>query len=136
LAGKFFIIITAAIILSGCLKQKGEFAFKKFVDDKYRTIDRLPEFEKDEKINWVYVFKEVRGPLSIVVTLFKKELVWVDISSRAENLSVTNKIIYGTIRDLSDGSYKIVLSSANNIIDEIEFAIFTEHENYYEYKDE
>jgi hypothetical protein len=130
------IIISAFGITSGCVKQKGDFAFKKFTDDKYRTVDGVPEFEKNEKINWVYAFKEIRSGQNIIVTIFKKELVWVDISSRLENISPANKIIYGTIADLSDGTYKIVLSSENKVISEREFEIFTEHEDYYQYKDE
>lgn len=136
MGNKFFIIIITAIILTGCGNIKGEFAFKKFIDDKYRTIDGLLEFEKSEKINWVYVFKEVRSTQNIAVTLFKKELVWVDISSRIESISKTNKIINGVIENLPDGTYKIILSQANKIIDGREFVIFTEHEDYYKYKDE
>ncbi len=129
-------MIIAAVILSGCGKLKGEFAFKKLIDDKYRIINGLLEFEKNEKINWVYTFKEVRGIQNIFVTLFKKELVWVDISGRVESVSETNKIIYGTIEKLPDGTYKIVLSMADKIIDEREFVIFSDHEDYYKYKDE
>jgi hypothetical protein len=136
LTRKFYIIIIFAFILSGCLKLKGEFAFKKIIDDKYRTVDGLLEIEKNEKINWVYVFKKIRGRHNVLVTLYKKEIVWSDISNRTENISETNNIIYGTIEKLSDGTYKIVLSEANKIIDGKEFAVFTENENKYEYSDE
>jgi hypothetical protein len=121
----FFLIIN-----NGCIKLRGEFAFKKFIDDQYKKMDGPLEFEKSEKINWVYIFKDVRGVQNIGVTLLKKEIVWVDISNKAEQISGLNKVIYGKLENLSDGNYKIILSQANKVIDEREFVIYSDIEEY------
>jgi hypothetical protein len=93
-------------------------------------MDNPLEFEKNEKINWVYIFKDVRGVQNIGVTLLKKEIVWVDISNKAEQISELNKVIYGKLENLSDGNYKIILSQANKVIDEREFIIYSDTEEY------
>ena len=54
----------------------------------------------------------------------KKELVWVDVSVRTENLNETQKVIYGRIENLQKGSYRIVLAENGRIIGEKEFLIY------------
>ncbi|MBN2038540.1 MAG: hypothetical protein JW864_00765 [Spirochaetes bacterium] len=131
---RILLIIVLAFFLAGCGKLKGNFAFKKTNEDVYRKINTPLEFEKNEKINWVYVFSSnIDASYTIIVTLLKKELVWVDLSSRAEQISASSKIIYGNIENLSDGTYRIVLSNMDRIIAEREFEIFSEEEEYYEY---
>ncbi len=125
------IILIFIIINSGCVKLKGEFAFKKLFEDQYKKMDDPLEFEKSEKINWVYVFNDVKGVRSIGVALLKKEIVWVDISNKTEQISGLNKVIYGKIENLSEGNYKIILSQANELIAEREFVIYTDTEDYY-----
>lgn len=130
---KIFLIIIA-LIFSGCAKINGEFAYKKLIDDKYKRADGVLEFEKNEKINWVYVFKDLKDIYNINVMLLKKELVWVDIDNRTEKISRSNKIIYGTIENLHDGTYKIIISHSGKVIDEKEFTIYSEQEDYYKYE--
>ena len=120
------IILCCVIADMGCARFKGEFAFKIFFEDQYKKKDDPLEFEKSERINWVYIFKQVNGVHDIGVSLIKKELVWVDISNKAEQISGANKVIYGKIENLSDGTYKIVLSEADKVIDEREFIIYTD----------
>jgi hypothetical protein len=128
----FSIIIVLIIIINGgCVKLKGEFAFKKLIEDQYKKMDDPLEFEKSDKINWVYVFNDVKGIRSIGVALLKKEIVWVDISNKTEQISGLNKVIYGKIENLSEGNYKIILSQANQLIAEREFVIYTDTEDYY-----
>ena len=131
-----FFLLPAILLASGCGKLKGDFAFKKNIEDKYRKIEEPVEFEKNEKINWVYIFKGLRGKHDVGIVLLKKELVWVDIESSVERVSEANNIIYGTIEGLSDGTYKIILADGNKEIDEKEFVIFSDQEDYYQYKDE
>jgi hypothetical protein len=125
------IILIFIIINSGCVKLKGEFAFKKLFEDQYKKMDDPLGFEKNEKINWVYVFNDVKGVRSIGVALLKKEIVWVDISNKTEQISGLNKVIYGKIENLSEGNYKIILSQANELIAEREFVIYADTEDYY-----
>ncbi len=131
---KFFSIIIVLIFIiinGGCIKLKGEFAFKKLIEDQYKKMDDPLEFEKSEKINWVYVFNDVRGVQNIGVALLKKEIVWVDISNKTEQISGLNKVVYGKIENLSEGNYKIILSQANKLIAEREFVIYSDTEDYY-----
>lgn len=133
---KIFSVILITLIISGCTKIKGEFAYKKLIEDKYKRADGLLEFDKNEKINWVYVFKELKDIYNINVTLLKKELVWVDIANRTEKISRSNNIIYGIIENLSDGTYKIIFSHSDKLIDEKEFVIYSEQEEYYKYEND
>ncbi|MBN2402862.1 MAG: hypothetical protein JXN64_10740 [Spirochaetes bacterium] len=131
---KIFSIVFAVffmIISGGCSKPKGEFAFKKFTQDQYKRMHDPLEFEKSERINWVYIFKDVREVHNIGLGLLKKEIVWVDINSRVEQISEYNNAIYGKIENLSDGVYKIILSLENKVIDEREFVIYSDSEDYY-----
>ncbi|MFH0976670.1 MAG: hypothetical protein V1874_12880 [Spirochaetota bacterium] len=123
-----FSIIFIAYIFLGCGQLKGEFAYKNTFEDKYRKADRPLELEKNEKIKWVYIFVNVREETKIGVVLLKKEIVWVDIDSRTEKISPSNKIIYGDIVNLPDGEYKITLTHSDKIIDELGFSVFTEQE--------
>lgn len=133
---KIFSVILITLIISGCTKIKGEFAYKKLIEDKYKRADSLLEFDKNEKINWVYVFKDLKDIYNINVTLLKKELVWVDIANRTEKISRSNNIIYGIIENLSDGTYKIIISHSDKLIDEKEFVIYSEQEEYYKYEND
>ena len=120
------IIICFSIATIGCVKLKGEFAFKNVFDDNYKRIDDPLEFGKSEKINWVYIFKQVKGVHEIGVSLIKKELVWVDVNNKAEQVSEANNVIYGKIENLADGTYKIVLSEEDKVVDECTFVIYTD----------
>jgi hypothetical protein len=134
--GKKAIVILTVFLIIGCGRLKGEFAFKRSFQDAYRRIDGPLNFEINETIHWVYIFNTVNKVYNINITLLKKELVWVDINSRMEMISESNKIIYGTIENLDIGTYKIILNYENNMIDEREFVIFSEEEEYYRYEDQ
>lgn len=133
---KIFSVILITLIISGCTKIKGEFAYKKLIEDKYKRAEGLLEFDKNEKVNWVYVFKDLKDIYNINVTLLKKELVWVDIANRTEKISRSNNIIYGIIENLTDGTYKIIISHSDKLIDEKEFVIYSEQEEYYKYEND
>jgi hypothetical protein len=126
---KIFPVIPAIILIffvSGCVKLKGEFAFKNLFEDQYKKMDDPLEFEKTDKFNWVYIFKDVRNVQNITITLLKKEIVWVDISNETEQISASNSIIYGKIENLSVGDYRIVLSQLNKVIDQRNFVIYSD----------
>jgi len=128
---KIFPAILAVVlifVLGGCAKLKGEFAFKNFFEDQYKKLENPLEFEKSEKIDWVYIFKDVRSPQNIIVTLLKKEIVWVDISNKSEQISALNNVIYGKIENLSDGDYRIVISQLNKVIDQRNFIIYSDEQ--------
>jgi hypothetical protein len=128
---KIFTVMLAIILIffvSGCAKHKGEFAFKNFFEDQYKKMDDPLEFEKNEKINWLYIFKDVRSVQNITITLLKKEIVWVDISNKSEQISALNNVIYGKIENLSDGNYRIIISLLNKVIDQCEFVIYSENQ--------
>jgi hypothetical protein len=130
------VLLLAVILISGCGKFKGEFAFKKKLDDKYTKMSDSVEIDKNDRIDWVYIFHEVKGNHNVGVVLLKKELVWSDIRTTVERITESSKIIYGTIEGLSDGEYRIVLTESNKLIDEKEFSIFSESNGYYDYEED
>ncbi len=113
-------------MLGGCARLGGEFAFKNFFEDHYKKMDDPLAFEKSEKINWVYIFRDIRNPQNITVTLLKKEIVWVDVSSRSEQISALNNVINGKIENLPDGDYRIVISQFSRVIDRRDFGIYSD----------
>jgi len=61
----------------------------------------------------------------------KKELVWVDVLTRSVRIDDTSKIVYGTIKDLEPGEYRIILTeleNGNKLIDSKDLIIY-EKEN-------
>lgn len=124
---KIFVILGILITsIIQCGKLEGEFAFKYLFDDAYRKIIGVPEFNNSEEVNWVYIFKKIRGYHLINIVVMKKEIIWVDIDSRIENIGIDKNIIYGKIKDLDEGRYKIIISKEGKIIDQKEFIVFTE----------
>ncbi len=128
--------IITVLLLTGCVRLKGEFAFRKFGQDSYRRIEGSLEFEKNEKVDWVYIFRNLRGKYKIYISIIKKELIWIDIYNTTDLVSVGKNSVYGVIENLSDGIYKIILYNESRVIDEREFTIFTAEEEYYKYSDQ
>ncbi len=106
---------------------RGEFGFKRFGDDTYHRIDGLPEFPSDEEVAWVFMLKKKYTDRDIGTIFQKKELVWVDVISKVQRITETDKAVYGTIREFQPGEYRIILTQvkdANRIIDSKEFIIY------------
>ena len=123
------IVVILSLSIVGCGKLEGEFAFKTFFDDVYRRIQGVPQFDDTMEVNWVYVFNEVHGYHNIGVVIMKKEIIWVDIEKRIENINESKRTIYGRIKDLEEGRYKIIIAKAGKIIDQKEFLIYGAAEN-------
>ncbi|MDY6968112.1 MAG: hypothetical protein SVR08_05590 [Spirochaetota bacterium] len=124
----FFFIALISISIFGCKKQKGEFAFKSYLDETYKKMSGIPEFNIREKINWVYIFNQVNDIHNINVVLLMKEAIWVDVNTRTEKITPMNKIIYGEIKNLEQGKYRILLSEGGRVIDKKEFIIYNTDE--------
>ncbi len=118
------VLLAVAVLLAGCGGLKGEFAFRKPPEDIYKKMEGVPEFSAGDVVDWVYAVPEVSGSHVVGVALMKKELVWVDVNVRTENLNETQKVIYGRIENLQKGSYRIVLAENGRIIGEKEFLIY------------
>lgn len=121
----FFLGLLSFLII-GCNKLEGEFAFKKFSDDTYKKIKIAGEFNNNERVDWVYSFKSPSGNHSVYVILMKKEIVWVDINTRKVDIDRSKQIIYGIIKNLDVGTYKIMISSEGSVIDEYVFNIYND----------
>ena len=116
------------LMLTGCVKLQGEFAFKKPDDDRYKRVKGIPEFNINSSIKWCYLLKKSYEKLSVGVVLIKKEIIWVDVISRVETINKSTKAIYGTIEKLNEGRYKLLVSESNEIVDEMEFIIYRDDE--------
>lgn len=106
---------------------RGEFGFKRFGDDIYHRIDGTPEFASDEDVDWVFMLKKPYGGRSIGVICQKKELVWADVTERSQQITETDKAIYGTIKDLQPGEYRLLLTQVkenNTLIASKDFIIY------------
>jgi hypothetical protein len=123
-------IVVLSLAAASC-SLEGKFGFKRFGEDTYRRTSETPEFASNEAVDWVYVFSKKYGERQIGVVYRKKELVWVEMLTRVSKIDETNKVVYGTIKNLPPGHYQIVLTDLQNnngFIDSKDFIIY-EKEN-------
>ena len=124
------IVLAVALGAVSC-SMEGTFGFKKFGQDTYHKLEGTPEFASDEAVDWAFVFKKKYGARVIGIVYQKKELVWVDVLTRSARIDNTSKIVYGTIKDLEPGEYRIILTeleNGNKLIDSKDLIIY-EKEN-------
>jgi hypothetical protein len=124
------IVLAVALGAVSC-SMEGTFGFKKFGQDTYHKLEGTPEFSSDEAVDWAFVFKKKYGERVIGIVYQKKELVWVDVLTRSARIDNTSKIVYGTIKDLEPGEYRIILTeleNGNKLIDSKDLIIY-EKEN-------
>jgi hypothetical protein len=120
------LVLALAICVVSCAVG-GTFGFKKFGDDTYHQLSGTPEFASDEAVDWVYKFKRKYGERAIGIVYQKKELVWVEVLSRSENINNFNLVVYGTIKDLEPGVYQLIITDVekdNKLIDKKDFTIY------------
>ncbi|OHD65557.1 MAG: hypothetical protein A2176_03135 [Spirochaetes bacterium RBG_13_51_14] len=120
------IFVLAALAIS-CVGMKGQFGFRRFGDDAYRRIDGVPEFAGDEQVSWVYAFKKKYGEHEIGVVYLKKELVWVEVLNTSSRIDNAVRVVYGTIKDLPPGEYRIDITDVSNdnlLIDSKDFIVY------------
>jgi len=117
-----------------CKGLEGEFAFKSPGDKGYnRLIHNKLEFSATEEIDWIYKFNGVFSErIQIGVIIFKKELGWIDILTLADYIDDNKNIIYGKLKELEPGDYKIVLVLSNQwgnkIIDQVEIYLYSDED--------
>lgn len=124
----YFLIIFIIIISLACGSQKGEFAFKFSLDDAFRKIKGNVEFPYGQEVQWAYIYKEIPASKKVGVILLKKEIVWVEKSVKSDHVDRSKKVIFGTISNLEEGRYKIMLTDIlkEKRIDEVEFVIYND----------
>jgi hypothetical protein len=122
------IIILALFMLTSCAKPKGQFAFRYPMDDRFKRIEGIPEFKRDLKVDWCFVFQKDYGSRDITVTVMKKEIIWVEVHVISESIDNLKRVIYGSIQDLSEGTYKLLITERDEIIAEKEFIIYSDNE--------
>ena len=131
---RLFLLLLLLLIPSfSCQKLSGEFAFKTHDDQGYKLIRNKLEFSAAEEIDWIYKFNSiVTQRIQIGVVIYKKELGWIDIITVTEYIDSTKNIIYGKLKELEPGDYRIVLIRTglgnNKIIDEVEIYLYTEED--------
>lgn len=112
------------LILTSCIKLKGDFAYKTDYMDHYKKFEDGKEFNSNEKISWIYKIEKVNKKRFIGVVLLKKDLVWVDIDKYIYTIDLLKPNVYGSFKDLKSGEYKIVLMEKKEFIDSIHFQIY------------
>lgn len=127
-----FIILSFLIFVS-CGKLKGEFAFQTPLDKSYKIGQERLEFDSADEIKWIYKFSSVPGnKIKLGIIILKKELGWVDIISMPDYIDEMKDIVYGTIKDLEPGDYRIVITEITDeesiIIDQCDFYLFSDEE--------
>lgn len=128
----FFFAFLALVI--SCAKPEGEFAFKLPGDQGYRRVEGLPEFNANDEVGWIYSFASIRGRLEMGVILLRKELLWVDVLSYSDYADGEKMRLYGTIKGLEPGDYRLMITEITEeeqkVLDEIEFYVFSDDEAY------
>lgn len=122
-----YVLLSASFF--SCTAEKGQFAFKYHLDEAYRRIEGDIEFPGNKRIDWIYRFNRSIISSRIGIIILKKEIVWVEVKSRSIMLA-NDRIVYGTIEDLDEGIYKIMLTDVMNEaeIDEVVFNIYNDDE--------
>lgn len=122
-------------VFVSCGKPGGEFAFKLPEDKGYKKINSTPEFDSNVAVNWIFNLNSVRGRTDYGIIILKKELVWVDILAYTDYTDSEKKNIYGTIKDLEPGDYRLIITEIDEddqkSIGEIEFYIYTDEDIYW-----
>ncbi|MCX7678397.1 MAG: hypothetical protein N2316_04185 [Spirochaetes bacterium] len=118
----------AMLIGLRCAKLEGDFGFKAPFDDHYRKVSKVVEIKSDEKREWVFVFKNVTESFDAGVFIMKKEIVWAEVMHNRQRVSKEQNVVYGTIEDLPEGKYKIVITDGKNVIAEKEFLIYSDED--------
>ncbi len=121
--------LLAAGFMVSCAAQRGEFAFRKNMEDGYHKAVSRPEFSTTDKVKWVYVLQKLKKDRALGVIVLKKELVWVEINARMETMTPRNRVIYGEINDYEEGDYRIIITEKNKKLDEIEFIIYQDKDD-------
>ena len=127
---KLLIFILLFVSFFSCTVGNGQFAFKYDLDDAFRRIEGDIEFAADKRVDWIYRFNRNIISSKIGIIILKKEIVWVEVKSRSIMLE-NDRIIYGTIEGLDEGTYKIMLTDVMNEaeIDEVIFNVYNDDEN-------
>jgi hypothetical protein len=115
------IFITA---LSTACGSKGNFAYKKFDMDSYRTMGESFEFPTDEPFDWAYQFPTPPGKKKMGIIILKKELVWVEIKKDTQNTEKGSPFVHGHIEGFEPGEYKIAVVNGNTLVAEKYFTLF------------
>lgn len=112
-------------------KLKGEFAVKTAFDDAYRKPQLNPEFNSLEEIQWVYSFQGATPRRNISVIIQKKEAMWVETAAYSDYIGEEKSILQGIIHNYPAGNYRIVIMETvkNQLIDEIEFSVYSDEDN-------
>lgn len=121
------------LVLLSCGKLKGQFAFQNPEEKGYKINQSRFEFDAAKETNWIYQFDSAPGSrIKLGVVILKKEIGWIDILTLSDYIDPMKSIIYGTLKDLEPGDYKIVIveptSEGNNTIDEIEVYLYSDEE--------
>lgn len=119
-------VILLCIVSLQCAKLKGDFGFKSPFDDHYKKISKTPEFKADERRDWVFVFKNVSESFDAGVFIMKKEIVWAEVTHYTQKITKEGNVVYGTIENLPEGRYKIVITAGKDFISEREFIVYSD----------
>jgi len=126
------LILILFLAVFSCGKPKGEFAFKLPEDKGYRKIVNTPEFDSAAEVDWIYSFGSFRGRRNLGVIILKRELLWVDILAYTDFVDAEKKIVYGNIRGLEPGDYRLMITeiteNEQKTIDEVYFYIYSDRE--------
>jgi hypothetical protein len=130
-------ITAVAIILLffiSCGKMKGEFAFQNPGDKGYKVNQSRLEFNSKDEVNWIYKLSSApRGRVKIGIIILKKEIGWIDVLTVSDYADPLKDTIYGKLKDMEPGEYKIVLiesnPAGNRHIDEIEIYLYSDEDN-------
>ncbi len=127
----FIIILPALILFGSCGKLKGEFALRRFSDDVFRKTTGSFECDVREEVQWTYVFPEVTARRNIGIVIQKKEIGWIEYTSRSDYIDLEKKAVHGSIKGYQPGEYQIVIlhvTESNQVLDRLKFYVYNNKE--------
>jgi hypothetical protein len=130
---KSALLLVFILCISGCGKLKGQFAFQTPDDKCYKIKEAKLEFDSSQEIKWVYTFNSNPSErVKLGVIILKKELGWIDILTTSDHIDARKNILYGTLKELDPGDYKLVITEitidGNRKVDEVEFYLYSDEE--------
>lgn len=126
------VALALSVLASSCGKNIAEFGIKGPNDDAYRRSNGLLEIAVGDELMWIYSFDRKQPDRAIGIIYQKQEAVWVEVLTTSARVNSENRAVYGIIKDLPAGSYRLILTDVNENNQELmnkEFNVYQKDED-------
>ena len=113
-----------ALLFVSCFKMHGKFAYRMNGSEEYRVMPNMLGVSSSTPVEWTYAFDSVYSKKKVSVHLLSKKLVWIGIEQDLQEIEKVKPFVWGEIKELNPGAYKIQIVIDDSLIDEIEFSVY------------